>query len=79
VRSETLPGKRFQFRISNFARGANEHFSKPMNAFVILSEAKDLTTGVSNTKRLARDQSPWGRSLTAFAVRDDSALDARTT
>ena len=50
-----------------------------MNAFVILSEAKDLTTGVSNTKRLARDQPPWGRSLTAFAVWDDSALDARTT
>ena len=26
-----------------------------MNAFVILSEAKDLTTGVANTKRLSRD------------------------
>ena len=50
-----------------------------MNAFVILSEAKDLTTGVANTKRLSRDQSPWGRSLTAFAVPDDSALDTRTT
>jgi hypothetical protein len=49
-----------------------------MNAFVILSEAKDLTTGVANTKRLSRDQSPWGRSLAAFAVRDDSALDTRT-
>jgi len=40
-----------------------------MNAFVILSEAKDLTIEVANTKRLARDQFPWGRSLTAFAVR----------
>jgi hypothetical protein len=45
-----------------------------MNAFVILSEAKDLTTGVSNTKRLARDQ-----SFAAFAGRDDSALDTRIT
>ena len=49
------------------------------SAFVILSEATDLITGVANAKRLARDQSPWGRSLTAVAVRDDSALDARTT
>jgi len=40
-----------------------------MNAFVILSEAKDLTTGVA----LSRDQSPWERSLTVFAVRDDGA------
>jgi hypothetical protein len=31
-----------------------------MKAFVILSKAKDLTTGVTNTKRLSRDQSPWG-------------------
>jgi hypothetical protein len=45
-----------------------------MNAFVILSEAKDCTTGVANTKRLARDQ-----FLAAFAGRDDSALDTRTT
>ena len=43
-----------------------------MNAFVILSEAKDLTIGVANTKCLSRDQSPWERSLTAFAVRDDA-------
>jgi hypothetical protein len=50
-----------------------------MNAFVILSEAKDLRTGVANTERLSRDQSPWGRSLTVFAVRDDSASDIRTT
>jgi hypothetical protein len=44
-----------------------------MNAFVILSEAKDLTTGVANTKRSLRDQ-----SLAAFALRDDGALDTRT-
>jgi hypothetical protein len=50
-----------------------------MNAFVILSGAKDLTTGVASTKRLSRDQSPGGDPLTAFAVRDDSALDTRTT
>jgi hypothetical protein len=44
-----------------------------MNAFVILSEAKDLTTGVANIKCLSRDQSPRERSLTVFAVRDDGA------
>jgi hypothetical protein len=32
-----------------------------MNAFVILSEAKDFTTGVSNTKRLARESIPLGK------------------
>jgi hypothetical protein len=31
-----------------------------MNAFAILSEAKDLTTGVANTKRLSRDHPLWG-------------------
>jgi hypothetical protein len=36
-----------------------------MNAFVILSEAKDLIIAVANTKRLSRDQFPLGRSLTA--------------
>jgi hypothetical protein len=50
-----------------------------MNAFVILSEATDLITGVANAKRLARDQSPWGRFLTAFAVRDHGAATNRTT
>ena len=30
-----------------------------MNAFVIVSEAKDLTTRVANTKRLSRDH-PFG-------------------
>ncbi len=50
-----------------------------MNALVILSEAKDLTTGVANTKRLSRDQSPWVRSLNVFAVRDDGAKANRTT
>ena len=44
-----------------------------MNAFVILSEAKDLTTGVVNIKCLSRDQSPWERSLSVFAIRNDGA------
>jgi hypothetical protein len=48
-----------------------------MNAFVILSEAKDLAIGVTNTKRLSLDQSAWGRSLTGFAVRDDGAAANR--
>jgi hypothetical protein len=50
-----------------------------MNAFVILSEAKDLTTGVANTNVYRGINSLWGRSSTAFAVRDDSALDTRAT
>jgi len=45
-----------------------------VSTFVILSEAKDLTAGVANTKRLLRDQ-----SFAAFAGRDDSALATRTT
>ena len=45
-----------------------------MNAFVILAKAKDHITGVANTKRLSRDQSGRGRSLTAFAVGDDTTL-----
>ncbi len=44
-----------------------------MNALVILSEAKDLTTRVANIKRLSRDQSPWERSLTVFAIWNDGA------
>jgi hypothetical protein len=69
----------FNFEISNFAPGANEHFSKPVSTFVILSEAKDLTLElrIPNVYRVI--QSPWARSLTAFAVPDDSALDTRTT
>ena len=31
-----------------------------MNAFVILSEAKDLIIAVANTKRLSRDSIPSG-------------------
>ena len=49
-----------------------------MNAFVILSEAKDLTTGVANTNAY-RVIIHLGRSLTAFAVRDDGAAADRTT
>ena len=36
-----------------------------MNAFVILSKAKDLITGVANTKRLSRGHSLWGTPVTA--------------
>ena len=50
-----------------------------MNAFVILSEAKDLTTGVANIKRASGVQPPWVKSLTVFAVRDDGAVTNRTT